>query len=106
MAPNLFHHSPRVPWGLRNDDEKFEEGIEFEQFWEIGMVTFFSFFFYKDMSVCGGGADTTRGWRQRRRKKKCIFGSGKLVESEELKIASEQMGDKGRAQHIYKQTSL
>ena len=32
------------------------------------------------------------------------------MESEELKIASEQMGDKGRTQHIYiyiyKQTSL
>ena len=68
MAPNLFHHSPRVPWGLRNDDEKFEEGIEFEQFWEIGMVAFFSFF-YKDMSVCGGGADTTRvGGREEEKK--------------------------------------
>ena len=47
VAPNLFHHSPRVPSGLRNDDEKFEEGIEFEQFWEIGMVTFFLFFYIK-----------------------------------------------------------
>ena len=72
MAPNLFHHSPRVPWGLRNDDEKFEEGIEFEQFWEIGMVAFFSFFFIK-ICLCAEEGRTQPEVGGREEEKKHVF---------------------------------